>query len=92
MNSLQQAREQMRLTEEEFALLLGWPPEAVPELEAEPEFALGTLRPLFMLLAKSPQHCAQLLIEERLARLPTASPDREPLAALVRKIHGCSVA
>ncbi len=87
MNSLQIAREKMKLTEEEFALLLGWPCETVSELENEPEFALGTFRPLSTLLTKLSQ-AGQVLLEERMAALSADSPDREALCRLARKIYG----
>ncbi len=88
MNSLQIARENLKLTEEEFALLLGCPIETVSALESEPEFALGILRSLCTLLTRLPQQTAHVLIEDRSHALSADSPDREAFGRLTRKIYG----
>ncbi len=90
MNSLKQAREKLRMSQEEFALLLGWRPGMVAQLEKGDDEGLGMFHSFAVVLAADAQRVAHVLIEHRIAMLPPGSPQREALMPMTRKILGLS--
>jgi transcriptional regulator with XRE-family HTH domain len=89
MNQARRARESLKLTEEEFALLLGVPESAVIREELREGDSPTIEDRLYMLILIDKLHIVNLLLED-LFKSPNPT-DQERLNALAVKLRGLQV-